>query len=99
MGEPGAPSDWPECLRAIAERADGTPIRAALGIGGFSEINVVMEEYTCPVFTDLPAAQLALRARTVNAVRLQPEGRYVCFKFVQALFLSHRITASHAYNH
>jgi len=27
MGEPGAPSDWPECLRAIAERAD----RAAFG--------------------------------------------------------------------
>ena len=44
----------------IAERADGTPIRAALGIGGFSEINVVMEEYTCPVFTDIPAEQLAL---------------------------------------
>jgi S-(hydroxymethyl)glutathione dehydrogenase/alcohol dehydrogenase len=44
----------------IAERADGTRIGAALGIGGFSEINVVMEEYTCPVFTDIPAAQLAL---------------------------------------
>jgi S-(hydroxymethyl)glutathione dehydrogenase/alcohol dehydrogenase len=44
----------------IAERADGTKIGAALGIGGFSEINVVMEEYTCPVFTDLPAAQVAL---------------------------------------
>lgn len=44
----------------IAERADGTPIRAALGIGGFSEINVVMEEYTCPVFTDVPPAQLSL---------------------------------------
>ena len=44
----------------FAERADGTRVGAALGIGGFSEINVVMEEYTCPVFTDVPVAQLSL---------------------------------------
>ena len=44
----------------FAERADGTRIGAALGVGGFSEINVVMEEYTCPVFTDVPPVQLSL---------------------------------------
>ncbi|OFW32413.1 MAG: hypothetical protein A3G76_12975 [Acidobacteria bacterium RIFCSPLOWO2_12_FULL_65_11] len=50
----------PGSFPPIAERADGTRIGAALGIGGFSELNVVMEEYTCPVFTDVPAAQLSL---------------------------------------
>ena len=48
----------------FAQRADGTAIGAALGIGGLSEINVVLEEYTCPVFTDLPAAQLSLLGDT-----------------------------------
>jgi len=48
----------------FAQRADGTQVGAQLGIGGLSEINVVLEEYTCPVFTDLPAAQLALLGDT-----------------------------------
>lgn len=48
----------------IAERADGTRIGAQLGIGGLSEINVVLEEYTCPIFTDVPVAQLALLGDT-----------------------------------
>jgi S-(hydroxymethyl)glutathione dehydrogenase/alcohol dehydrogenase len=40
-------------------------VNNALGIGGLSDLNVVWEEYTCPVFTDLPAAQLALLGDTV----------------------------------
>jgi S-(hydroxymethyl)glutathione dehydrogenase/alcohol dehydrogenase len=51
----------------IAERADGTKVNNALGIGGLSELNVVWEEYTCPVFTDLPVEQLALLGDTVAA--------------------------------
>jgi S-(hydroxymethyl)glutathione dehydrogenase/alcohol dehydrogenase len=48
----------------FAERADGTPVGAQLGIGGLSELNVVLEEYTCPVFTDLPAPELSLLGDT-----------------------------------
>ena len=53
-------SDFP----AIADRADGTPVPAALGIGGLSELMVVYEEYTCPVYTDVSPAQLALLGDT-----------------------------------
>jgi S-(hydroxymethyl)glutathione dehydrogenase/alcohol dehydrogenase len=49
----------------IAERADGTKVNNALGIGGLSELNVVWEEYTCPIFTDLPPVQLSLLGDTV----------------------------------
>jgi S-(hydroxymethyl)glutathione dehydrogenase/alcohol dehydrogenase len=49
----------------IAERADGTKVNNALGIGGLSELNVVWEEYTCPVFSDLPPAQMSLLGDTV----------------------------------
>jgi len=49
----------------FAQRADGTPIGAALGIGGLSEVNVVLEEYTCPVFTDVKPEQLSLLGDTV----------------------------------
>ena len=48
----------------IAQRADGTRVGAQLGIGGLSEINVVLEEYTCPIFTDVSPAQLALLGDT-----------------------------------
>jgi S-(hydroxymethyl)glutathione dehydrogenase/alcohol dehydrogenase len=48
----------------FAERADGTAVGAQLGIGGLSELNVVLEEYTCPVFTELPAAELSLLGDT-----------------------------------
>ena len=49
----------------MAERADGTRVNAALGLGGLSELMVVYEEYTVPVFTDVPAVQLALFGDTV----------------------------------
>jgi S-(hydroxymethyl)glutathione dehydrogenase/alcohol dehydrogenase len=48
----------------FAARADGTPVGAQLGIGGLSELNVVLEEYTCPVFTDVSPVQLSLLGDT-----------------------------------
>jgi S-(hydroxymethyl)glutathione dehydrogenase/alcohol dehydrogenase len=50
---------------SMAERADGTPVGASIGLGGLSELMVVYEEYTCPVFTDVPPAQIALLGDTV----------------------------------
>ncbi len=45
---------------AFAEMTDGTPVFAEAGIGGFSELMVVFEEYCVPVFTDVPPAELCL---------------------------------------
>jgi S-(hydroxymethyl)glutathione dehydrogenase/alcohol dehydrogenase len=45
---------------AFADMRDGTPVFGEAGIGGFSEVMVVYEEYCVPVFTDLPAAELGL---------------------------------------
>lgn len=47
-------------LHLIAEMADGKKVQPMSGLGGISEQMVVAEEYCCPVFTDLPAAELAL---------------------------------------
>ena len=49
-------------LHPIAEMADGTKVQPMSGLGGVSEQMVVAEEYCCPVFTDLPAHELALLA-------------------------------------
>jgi S-(hydroxymethyl)glutathione dehydrogenase/alcohol dehydrogenase len=49
-----------EVFPPFAEMRDGTPVSAEGGIGGLSELMVVTEEYCCPVFTDLPAAELTL---------------------------------------
>jgi S-(hydroxymethyl)glutathione dehydrogenase/alcohol dehydrogenase len=51
-------------VHPIARMADGTGVVAMSALGGISEIMVVTEEYCCPVFTDLPAAQLAMLADT-----------------------------------
>jgi len=64
----------------FATRENGQVIGAALGIGGLSEVNVVLEEYVCPVFTDVPATQLSLLGDTVatgvaaamNLVQIEP---------------------------
>jgi len=48
----------------IAERLDGTPIGAALGIGGASELMVTDEEYCVPVFSSLSPAELSLLGDT-----------------------------------
>lgn len=47
---------WPP----FAELSDGTPVVPQGGLGGFSELMTVFEEYCCPVFTDVPSVQLAL---------------------------------------
>lgn len=44
----------------FAAMRDGTPVFGEAGIGGFSELMVVYEEYCVPVFTDVPAAELGL---------------------------------------
>jgi S-(hydroxymethyl)glutathione dehydrogenase/alcohol dehydrogenase len=44
----------------FAQLSDGTPVRAELGISGFSELMVSFEEYCCPVFTDVPPTELSL---------------------------------------
>jgi S-(hydroxymethyl)glutathione dehydrogenase/alcohol dehydrogenase len=69
----------------FAERADGTRVGAALGIGGLSELNVVLQEYTCPIFTDLPPAELSLLGDTAATgiasamclIRVEPGGDVV----------------------
>ncbi|MGD1073949.1 MAG: zinc-binding dehydrogenase [Bryobacteraceae bacterium] len=48
----------------IAKRSGGATVGAQLGIGGLSELNVVFEEYTCPVFTSVPPAELSLLGDT-----------------------------------
>lgn len=47
---------WPP----FATMRDGTPVVPGGGLGGFSELMTVFEEYCCPVFTDVPAGELAL---------------------------------------
>jgi S-(hydroxymethyl)glutathione dehydrogenase/alcohol dehydrogenase len=44
----------------FADMADGTPVYCEAGIGGLAELMAVFEEYCVPVFTDVPADQLAL---------------------------------------
>jgi S-(hydroxymethyl)glutathione dehydrogenase/alcohol dehydrogenase len=48
----------------IAKRASGALVGAQLGIGGLAELNVVFEEYVCPVFTQVPPAELSLLGDT-----------------------------------
>src|SRR6185503_15342209 len=50
----------------MAEMADGTQVFEGASLGGLSEIMVVPEEYCCPVFTDIPSAELTLLGDTVG---------------------------------
>jgi S-(hydroxymethyl)glutathione dehydrogenase/alcohol dehydrogenase len=64
-------SDWCQFLatnppHAMARLADGTEVFESGALGGLSELMVVTEEYCCPVFTDLPAAELCLLGDTVG---------------------------------
>ncbi len=64
-------ADWCQFLdtspaHPLAQMSDGTQIFEQAGLGGLSELMVVPEEYCCPVFTDLPAAQLSLLGDTVG---------------------------------
>jgi S-(hydroxymethyl)glutathione dehydrogenase/alcohol dehydrogenase len=49
-----------EAWSPYADMSDGTPVFAAGGIGGLAELMVAQEDFCCPVFTDVPAAQLTL---------------------------------------
>ncbi|HTM03080.1 MAG TPA: alcohol dehydrogenase catalytic domain-containing protein [Vicinamibacterales bacterium] len=49
-----------DAFPAFADMADGTPVYAEAGIGSFSEIMAIFEEYCVPVFSDLPAQELTL---------------------------------------
>lgn len=44
----------------FATMRDGTQVFGEAGIGGMGELMAVYEEYCCPVFSDLPAAELTL---------------------------------------
>jgi len=64
-------SDWCQFLSTapahpVAEMLDGTDVFEAGAIGGLSEIMVVAEEYLCPVFTDVPPAELSLLGDTIG---------------------------------
>jgi S-(hydroxymethyl)glutathione dehydrogenase/alcohol dehydrogenase len=64
-------SDWCQFLgtspaRPMAETLDGTPIVESAALGGLSELMVVTEEYCCPVFTQVPGAELCLLGDTVG---------------------------------
>jgi len=43
-----------------ARAADGTPVVAQAGVGGMAQLAVTTEEYLCPIFTNLPSAELSL---------------------------------------
>lgn len=64
-------ADWCQFLSTkpahpIAEMADGTPVFADGALGGLSELMVVPEEYCCPVFTNVPAAELTMLGDTLG---------------------------------
>jgi len=64
-------SDWCQFLSTnpphpMAEMADGTQVFEGGALGGLSELMVVAEEYCCPVFTKLPAAELTMLGDTVG---------------------------------
>lgn len=63
-------SDWCQFLATsnhpIAEMSDGTPVSEGGMLGGLSEIMIVPEEYTCPVFTDVPGDELCLLGDTIG---------------------------------
>jgi S-(hydroxymethyl)glutathione dehydrogenase/alcohol dehydrogenase len=64
-------SDWCQFLatnpaRPMAEMADGTQVFEGAALGGLSELMVVPEEYCCPVFTDVPSAELTMLGDTVG---------------------------------
>ncbi|MEI9815352.1 MAG: alcohol dehydrogenase catalytic domain-containing protein [Acidobacteriota bacterium] len=64
-------ADWCQFLgtspaHPVAEMADGTPVFEDAALGGLSEVMVVTEEYCCPVFTQVPGAELCLLGDTVG---------------------------------
>jgi len=50
----------PDPIIPIAEMADGTRVVQATNIGGFAELMVTLDEWVVPIFTNAPAAELAM---------------------------------------
>ena len=50
----------PDPIIPIAEMADGTRVVQSTNIGGFAELMVTLEEWVVPIFTNAPAAELAM---------------------------------------
>lgn len=78
-------ADWCQFLSTnqphpMAEMADGTGVFESGALGGLSELMVMTEEYCCPVFTDVPAAELTMLGDTIgtglaaghNLARIEP---------------------------
>lgn len=64
-------ADWCQFLgtspaHPIAQMRDGTPVNEEAALGGLSEVMVVPEEYCCPVFTQVPGAELCLLGDTLG---------------------------------
>jgi threonine dehydrogenase-like Zn-dependent dehydrogenase len=64
-------ADWCQFLSTkpahpVAEMADGIPVFADGALGGLGVLMVVPEEYCCPVFTDVPAAELTMLGHTLG---------------------------------
>src|ERR1019366_7849429 len=64
-------ADWCQFLSTkpahpIAEMSDGMPVFADGALGGLSEVMVVPEEYCCPVFTSVAAAELTMLGDTLG---------------------------------
>ena len=76
-----------EVWSPYADMADGTPVFASGGIGGLAELMVTLEDYCCPVFTDLPAVELTLLGDQLtsgfsaghSAMRFEPGSNVVVF--------------------
>jgi S-(hydroxymethyl)glutathione dehydrogenase/alcohol dehydrogenase len=76
-----------EVWSPYADMSDGTPVFASGGIGGLAELMVTLEDFCCPVFTDLPAAELTLLGDQLtsgfsaghSAMRFEPGSNVVVF--------------------
>lgn len=76
-----------EVWAPFADMSDGTPVVAQAGIGGLAELMVTLEDYCCPVFTDIPSVELALLGDQLtsgfsaghSAMRFEPGSNVVVF--------------------
>lgn len=64
-------ADWCQFLATrpahpVAKMSDGTEIYESGALGGLSELMIVDEVYTCPVFTDVPSEQLCMLGDTLG---------------------------------
>jgi S-(hydroxymethyl)glutathione dehydrogenase/alcohol dehydrogenase len=57
-------------LIPIADMADGTPVYENSHIGGLAELMITFEEWTVPIFTSLPPAELGMVCSCVSVAGL-----------------------------